>query len=93
MKVTRSRRDAAQAWCEIAKALASSEDIEDRQLGQSIVNYARWLPGVRYKPPEQQAQRELPGLERGRAGSRVPVRNEPAKAQPQRATPEPDRGR
>jgi hypothetical protein len=74
-KLTRSRRDAAQAWCEIAKALAASDDVEDRKLGQSVVNYARWLPGVRYKPPEQQAQRELP------------------RALPQRATPEPDRGR
>ena len=92
VKVTRSRRDAAQAWCEIAKALASSDDIEDRQLGQSIVNYARWLPGVRYKPPEQQAQRELPGLERGRGDSRTPVRSEPVRAQPQRTTPGPDRG-
>lgn len=36
----------------------------DRALGRSVVNYARWLPGVRYKPPEKQPQRELPGLER-----------------------------
>ena len=57
VKLTRSRRDAALAWCEIAKVLASSEDVADRQLSRSIVNYARWLPGVRYKPPEQQAQR------------------------------------
>ena len=92
IKLTRSRRDAAQAWCEIAKALASSDDIEDRRLGQSIVNYARWLPGVRYKPPEQQAQRELPGVERGRESARAP-RTEPARTLPQRATPEPDRGR
>ena len=58
------RRHAAQAWCEIAKALASSDDIDDRALGRSVVNYARWLPGVRYKPPEKQPQRELPGLDR-----------------------------
>ena len=63
-KLTPARRHAAQAWCEIAKALASSDDSVDRQLGQSVVNYARWLPGVRYKPPEKQPQRELPGLER-----------------------------
>jgi hypothetical protein len=63
-KLTPSRRIAAQAWCEIAKALASSDDQEDRKLGQSVVGYARWLPGVRYKPPEKQAQRELPGLDR-----------------------------
>ena len=63
-KLTPARRQAAQAWCEIAKALASSEDVADRELGQSVVNYARWLPGVRYKPPEKQPQRELPGLER-----------------------------
>jgi hypothetical protein len=93
VKITRSRRDAAQAWCEIAQALASSDDIEDRRLGQAIVNYARWLPGVRYRPLEQQAQRELPGLERGGGGSRTLARNESAKAQPQRAAPEPDRGR
>ena len=92
VKLTRSRRDAAQAWCEIAKALASSDDLEDRQLGQSIVNYARWLPGVRYKPPEQQAQRELPGLSRVTGSPRAP-RTDPVRAQPQRATREPDRGR
>ncbi|MDB5956068.1 relaxase/mobilization nuclease domain-containing protein [Ramlibacter sp.] len=63
-KLTPARRDAAQAWCEIAKALASSDDLADRELGRSVVNYARWLPGVRYNPPEKQPQRELPGLER-----------------------------
>lgn len=63
-KLTPARRHAAQAWCEIAKALASSDDLADRELGRSVVNYARWLPGVRYKPPEKQPQRELPGLER-----------------------------
>jgi hypothetical protein len=63
-KLTPARRHAAQAWCEIAKALASSEDMADRELSRSVVNYARWLPGVRYKPPEKQPQRELPGLER-----------------------------
>jgi hypothetical protein len=93
VKLTRSRRDAAQAWCEIAKALASSDDLEDRRLGQSIVNYARWVPGVRHRPPEQQAQWDLPGVERGRGIPRVTRRGEPTNAQPQRATPEPDRGR
>ena len=92
VKLTRSRRDAAQAWCEIAKALASSDDVADRQLSQSIVNYARWFPEVRYKPPEQQAQRELEGMERNRAGSREVTRVATAKA-PQCTAPEPDRGR
>ncbi|MBL8325627.1 MAG: relaxase/mobilization nuclease domain-containing protein [Rubrivivax sp.] len=68
-KLTPSRRNAAQAWCEIAKALASSEDIANRELGRSVVNYARWLPGLRYKPPERQPQRELPGM------SKVPDRS------------------
>lgn len=63
-KLTLSRRHTAQAWCEIAKALASSEEMADRELGRAVVDYARWLPGVRYKPPENQPQRELPGLER-----------------------------
>jgi len=36
VKLTRSRRDAALAWCEIAKALTSSDDVEDRKLGQSV---------------------------------------------------------
>lgn len=63
-KLTPARRHAAQAWCEIAKALASSDGMADRELGQAVVDYARWLPGVRYKPPEKQPQRELPGLER-----------------------------
>lgn len=63
-KLTPSRRHAAQAWCEIAKALASSDEMADRELGRAVVDYARWLPGVRYRPPEKQPQRELPGLER-----------------------------
>jgi hypothetical protein len=63
-KLTPARYRAAQAWLEIAKALSTSDDIADRELGQSVVNYARWLPGVRVKPLEKQPQRELPGLER-----------------------------
>ncbi|MDE2372475.1 MAG: hypothetical protein KGN16_26150, partial [Burkholderiales bacterium] len=62
--LTPGRRRAVQAWCEIAKVLASSEEQGDRELGRSVVDYARCLPGVRYKPPEKQAQRELPGLDR-----------------------------
>ena len=58
-----ARRQAAVAWCEIAKALASSDDPADRRLSQSVVNFARWLPGVRFKPNEKQPQRELSGLE------------------------------
>jgi hypothetical protein len=73
-KLTASRRHAAQAWCEIAKALASSDEMADRALGRAVVDSARWLPGVRYKPPEKQPQRELPGLER---------------TMPQRTRPEP----
>ena len=92
VKLTPSRRHAAQAWCEIAKALASSDDVEDRELGRSIVNYARWLPGVRYKPPEQQPQRELPGVERGRQSPREP-HTDLARTLPQRTAPERDRGR
>ena len=61
-KLTPARRNAAQAWCEIAKALASSDDMADRELGRSVVNYARYLPGVRVKAPEKQLQRELPGM-------------------------------
>ena len=93
VKLTRSRRDAAQAWCEIAKVLASSESVEDRQLSQSIVDYARWLPGVRYRPPEKQAQRELVGMERGRrAGSHEPTRiTVAAVSPPQQATPDRER--
>ena len=93
VKLTRSRRDAAQAWCEIAKALASSDDVADRQLSQAIVNYARWLPGVRYKPQERQAQRELEGMRWGRGGAREPTRMDTTTAPPQRAKAEPDRGR
>jgi hypothetical protein len=80
VKLTRSRRDAALAWCEIAKALASSPHTDDRALAQSIVQYARHLPGVRYKPPQQQAQRELPTMERDRVRAREPTSTAPAKA-------------
>ena len=92
VKLTRSRRDSAQAWCEIAKVLASSDDVEDRKLGQSIVNFARWLPGVRYKPPEQPVPREVPGVQQGR-GSPRPPRADPARTLPGRATQEPDSAR
>ena len=77
VKLTRSRRDAALAWCEIAKALASSTDVEDRKLAQSIVQYARHLPGVRYTSPAQDAQRELPMMERGRETTRDIARTTP----------------
>jgi hypothetical protein len=90
VKLTRSRRDAAQAWCEIAKALASSGDVDDRKLGQAIVQYARHLPGVRYRPPEQQAQRELPTMERRRAATRDVTRATPTQAV-QRKGPEIER--
>jgi hypothetical protein len=78
VNLTRSRRDAAQAWCEIAKALASSPDAGDRKLAQSIVQYARHLPGVRYTLPEQQAQRELPSTERDWARSHDAAPTAPA---------------
>ena len=90
VKLTRARRDAAQAWCEIAKALASSPEAGDRKLAQSIVQYARHLPGVRYKPPEQQAQRELPTLERGREKTRDVARATPT-ATVQRRSPDIER--
>jgi hypothetical protein len=80
VKLTRARRDATQAWCEIAKALASSPDTEDHKLAQSIAQYARHLPGVRYKPPEQQTQRELPSMERDRARTRDVERTAPTRA-------------
>jgi hypothetical protein len=91
VKLTRSRRDAAQAWCEIAKALASSPDAEDRKLAQSIVQYARHLPGVRYKPPEHEVQRELPSMERDRARTRDLTRAAPMQAVQRNV--EMDRGR
>jgi len=66
--------------------------VEDRKLGQSIVNFARWLPGVRYKPPEQPVPREVPGVQQGR-GSPRPPRADPARTLPGRATQEPDSAR
>lgn len=72
VKLTRARRDAAQAWCEIAKALASSDDRADRELSRLIVNYARWLPGVRYKPTEQQRQRPLPEMQQIQTPQKAP---------------------
>jgi Relaxase/Mobilisation nuclease domain len=91
VKLTRSRHDAAQAWCEIAKALASSHEAENRKLAQSIVQYARHLPGVRYKPPEHEVQRELPLMERDRARTRDVTRAAPLPAVQRKA--EIDRGR
>lgn len=90
LKLTPSRRDVAKAWCEIAKALAASDSVEDRRLARRVVDYARHLPGVRYTPPQQQAQREFAGMERGRAQTRDPFRNSAARTPPQRTQPEPD---
>ena len=90
MKLTPSRHDVAKAWCEIAKALAASDSVEDRRLARRVVDYARHLPGVRYIPPQQQAQREFAGMERGRAETRDPIRNSAARTPPQRTQPEPD---
>jgi hypothetical protein len=90
VKLTRSRRDAAQAWCEIAKALASSPEAEDRRLAQSIVQYARHLPGVRYKSPEHEAQRELPTMERSKERTCDVARTAPTPTV-QRRTPDIER--
>ena len=90
VKLTPSRRDVAKAWCEIAKALAASDNAEDRRLAKRVVDYARYLPGIRYKPPEQEAQRELAGMERGRAETREPMRSNTASTQSQRTRPEPE---
>jgi hypothetical protein len=90
MKLSRPRRDAALAWCEIAKALAASDNVEDRRLARRVVDYARHLPGVRYKPPEQEAQREFAERERGRAPARELNRSHTAMTQSQRTRPEPD---
>lgn len=54
----------AARWIE---RMEKSEDMADRKLGRSVVEYARRLPGVRCKAAEKQPQRELPGLERERA--------------------------
>jgi hypothetical protein len=89
VKLTRARRDAALAWCEIAKALAGSPDPSDRDLAQAIVQYARVLPGVRYRPPEQQAQRELPTMAWDPAKPREVTRAVPALQR----KPDMDRGR
>jgi hypothetical protein len=91
-KLTSSRRDVAKAWCEIARALAASDKVEDRRLAGRVVDYARSLPGIRYSPPlqQRQAQRELAGMERGRAETRDPRRNSAARTPPQRTQPEPD---
>lgn len=90
MKLTKARHDAAKAWCEIAKALAASDNVEDRRLAKRVVDYARHLPGVRYKPPEQEAQREFAERELGRAPGREPNRSHTAMTQSQRTRPEPD---
>ncbi|HRD97668.1 MAG TPA: hypothetical protein PLA97_14855 [Rubrivivax sp.] len=65
MQLTPARRQVAVAWCEIAKALASSDEPADRRLGKSVVKLACscGLPGVRFKPNDKQPRRELPGLE------------------------------
>jgi hypothetical protein len=91
VKLTPSRRDVANAWCEIAKALAASDSVEDRSLARRVVDYARRLPGIRYiPPPQQQAQREFASMDRGLTGARGPIRNSATRTPPQRTPPEPD---
>ncbi len=90
LKLTPSRRAVAKAWCEIAKALAASDNVEDRRLAKRVVDYARDLPGIRYTPPEKQAQREFVAMERGRAQARDPAREGVGRTQPQRTRPGPE---
>ncbi len=89
-KLTKARHDAAKAWCEIAKALAASDNAEDRRLAKRVVDYARYLPGIRYKPPAQEAQRQFAEREQGRAPTREPMRSQTALTQSQRTRPEPE---
>ncbi len=43
----RSRQDAVEAWTNIARGLAGSEDAADRSLAQSVEEYVRSMPFIR----------------------------------------------
>jgi Relaxase/Mobilisation nuclease domain len=58
------RRQALQAWAEIMRALATSPEVSDRKLAQSINQYLRRMPAVQAIVREHTKQRELPGMSR-----------------------------
>lgn len=68
-RLTPSRRHAAQAWWEIAKALASSEMLAGRELGRAVVDDARWLPGLERTPTQR--TRPEPGWVREPKASQI----------------------
>ena len=53
------------AWAEIAKALATSTDLTDRELSASIIAYVAQTPSVRSMRREraQRGQQLLPGMD------------------------------
>jgi len=75
------RRQTLQAWFEIMRALAASQEVSDRKLAQSIKQYLERLPAVQAIVRESAQQRELPGM------SQLPVRSPSA----QRRGPEMER--
>lgn len=58
----RSRKEAVEAWANIARGLASSDDPADRELAQGVEQYVRSMPFVRARglmPDKAQARVEV----------------------------------
>ena len=58
------RSQALKAWVEIMRALATSPEVSDRKLAQSIGHYLGRMPAVQAIVRYQAQQRELPGMSR-----------------------------
>ena len=60
-----TRLRSMKAWAEIAKALASSTDLTDRELSATIIAYVSQTPSVRSMQREraQRGQQPLPGMD------------------------------
>ena len=58
------RKQTLQAWFEIMRALAASQEVSDRKLAQSIRQYLERTPDVQAIVRESTQQRELPGMSR-----------------------------
>ena len=78
----RNRKEALNAWIQIARALEGSKDGADRELAKQIVGFVRSTPVMRLAKSSHQQQRT------GIANERNPGQRQPPIVE--RARPEPD---
>ena len=75
----RSRQEAVEAWTNIARGLAASDDPADRALAQGVEQYVRAMPFVRSRglvPDKAQSRREI-NFDRGPSWEAAPAERSP----------------